>query len=160
MNFLYPFNWDSTVIAITVLSVLIILSLILFLFKKKRYILASLSIAGFVFILAFIPHQTEITSKRITIRHLGWKTIIFTNEIISVRAILSDEITKSIRVFGSGGLGGYLGYFKNPHIGKYILWATEKHNLILIETQNQKYVISSIPSKELPHIENLIKRIV
>lgn len=64
------------------------------------------------------------------------------SEITRITAISEHQINNSTRLFGSGGLCGYIGWFKNPLIGKYYMITNNLHDLLLIETPSRKYVIN------------------
>lgn len=77
------------------------------------------------------------------------------SEIIETKRISKSDIDNSIRTFGSGGLFGYLGLFKNNRLGNYTMYATELNNLIFIRTCNKKYVFSCSHSKEVVEYINI-----
>ena len=48
-----------------------------------------------------------------------------------------------IRLFGSGGLYGYYGYFAFRGLGKVLMYATNRHKLVLIrDDRGRRYLIS------------------
>jgi hypothetical protein len=75
----------------------------------------------------------------------------------SVTVVSNREISNSIRTFGSGGLFGYLGQFRNNLIGNYTMYATEKQNLIYVNTTKGKYIFSC--SKPHEFIESANKKV-
>jgi len=48
----------------------------------------------------------------------------------------------SLRTWGIGGFLGYIGYFKNIILGNYKTYATHSKNAVLIETDQQKYIVT------------------
>lgn len=47
-----------------------------------------------------------------------------------------------VKVFGSGGLFGYWGWYRTSGVGTAKWYATRRENLVVIETMGKKYVIS------------------
>lgn len=89
------------------------------------------------------PARLIIDDKGITIKKIYGKVFIPIGAIVEVRTISKEERSKSIRIFGSGGLYGYFGDFWNEKIGDYKLYATEKRDMIYVKTIGEAYVISS-----------------
>lgn len=160
MNLEYFFQWDNIVILITVLISILILFTGIYLCFKKRYIIGGLINISIIIITGvYMPRKTVITNKQITICLLLRSIEIPATEIINIQTISPQEINNSIRVFGSGGYFGYLGKFKNDKQGAYILYATEKNNLMLIQTLTHNYIVSSIPEQEITVIKALLNLI-
>ena len=58
-------------------------------------------------------------------------------------------MNKTIRTFGNGGLGGYVGYFRNPDIGKFYMAAINRNELAKITTKEGKTYVINYPSSLL-----------
>jgi hypothetical protein len=88
------------------------------------------------------PLHYRISDSSIKIRR-PFNTIDIPFETITdLRLIKGNELGFLIRMFGSGGLFGYLGTFRSPAIGKFMMWCTNKDDLILIITHEKKIAIS------------------
>lgn len=64
------------------------------------------------------------------------------SKIIIIEHINVEILDKSIRTFASGGLFGYLGYFKNDNLGNYQTYITEKKKLTMIITSRNKFIMN------------------
>lgn len=62
-------------------------------------------------------------------------------DIKSISQVDEKVFKWNIRVFGVGGLFGYFGIFRNPQLGNYTLYGTQRKNFILIETNNNKKLV-------------------
>ena len=105
-----------------------------------------------------MPMRLKANDEKVTVRRLFGSLEIPLNEVIDTRRIFKSEIDGSIRTFGSGGLFGYLGRFKNDRLGNYTMYATELNNLILVRTNNKKYVFSCSCPQEFVEFVNLQKK--
>jgi len=63
-------------------------------------------------------------------------------EIKKVSRLGYQDIKSSIRIFGNGGLFGFYGIFRNESIGNYRAYFSNFSDLVLIETDKKKFVIS------------------
>ena len=102
-----------------------------------------------------MPIRLKANDEKVTVRRLFGSLEIPLNEVIETRRIFKSDINGSIRTFGSGGLFGYLGRFKNDRLGNYTMYATELNNLILVRTSNKKYVFSCSRPQEFVEFVNL-----
>ena len=89
-----------------------------------------------------MPIRLTIENDKIILYRLFGAINIPIKDIIEIKAIPKSETAFSIRIFGSGGLFGYLGRFKNPKLGSYTMYATNMNKLIFIRTSRKKYVFS------------------
>ena len=102
-----------------------------------------------------MPIRLKANDEKITVRRLFGSLEMPLNEVIETKRISKSEIDGSIRTFGSGGLFGYLGRFKNDKLGNYSMYATELNNLILVRTNNKNYVFSCSHPQEFIEFVNL-----
>jgi len=75
----------------------------------------------------------------------GRKEIMF-DDIINIQKFSSSG---DIRVFGSGGYGGYLGIFSNAQIGKYSAYVGDFSQAFLIQLKNGKNYVFSCENRDL-----------
>jgi len=120
-----------------------------------KYLLTIILLATVIIGVGYMPIRLKANDEKITVRRLFGPLEVPVNEVIEARRISKSDIDNSIRTFGSGGLFGYLGRFKNDRLGNYTMYATELNNLILIRTSNKKYVFSCSRSKEFVEYVNL-----
>jgi len=83
----------------------------------------------------------NIGSKELVILRLGWSKKITFMEIVNVE-FKPYAMIGSLRTFGIGGLFGYVGNFKNGILGSYSAYATNQKSTVLIETKNQKFIVT------------------
>jgi hypothetical protein len=69
------------------------------------------------------------------------KTKIERNQIESVSQVEPAAVRLSIRLFGSSGLFGYYGLFRNKTLGNYTAYGTQRQNYILLTIKNNKKII-------------------
>ena len=113
-----------------------------------NYLILLIIIATFIVGVGYMPIRLKANDEKIKVVRLFGSLKVPLNEVVEIRRISYSDIDNSISTFGSGGLFGYLGRFKNNRLGNYTMYATELNNLILIRTNNKKYVFSCSCSKE------------
>ncbi len=95
-----------------------------------------------------MPIRLKVDGEKIAVSRLFGALEIPLSEVTSVAPISKSYIDGSIRTFGSGGAGGYLGRFKNKTLGRYKMYATELTHLVLVRTRQKKYVFSCTQPQE------------
>lgn len=142
--------WSLGVTLITAIIIIILVASTYFIWTDDfpssmlwlKYTLIIVFIATIIGGLGYMPIRLIIENDKIILHRLFGAINIPINDIIEIKAITSSETAFSIRVFGSGGLFGYLGKFKNKKLGYYTMYATDINELILIRTARKTYVFS------------------
>lgn len=156
-NISVPFHWSGSVRAITMVTLIVLIGTGFYLEAKiwpegmlwLKYLLITV-ISGTILIgLGYMPIRLKADNEKITVSRLFGSLKIPVDRIIETRILQESDISDSIRLFGSGGLFGFLGLFKNTNLGKYTMYATDLNHLLFIRTRNKKYVFSCSRSKEL-----------
>lgn len=88
------------------------------------------------------PSSYEITSEHVIVHRLIGAAKYERSRIINVRAGEPEEIKNAIRLFGSGGMFGYFGKFRNKHLKTFVLQCTRRDNLVMIFTDKGLKVLS------------------
>lgn len=88
------------------------------------------------------PSSYEITNEYVIVHRLIGAAKYERSRIINVRAGEPEEIKNSIRLFGSGGMFGYFGKFRNSHLKTFVLQCTRRDNLVMIFTDKGLKVLS------------------
>ncbi|MDR0811808.1 MAG: PH domain-containing protein [Paludibacter sp.] len=150
----YTMPWSIDVILITaVAGILMLFGLIFPFYIEGTTWLIKLSTVTIALVLlvcaCYIPRSVEVGEGSVKLQKFVGNISIPVSEIQEIRTIAYRDISNSIRLFGSGGLFGYLGSFSNNALGKYTMYATDKNNLFLIRTADKTYVFSCNNSKEL-----------
>lgn len=168
MSVLYEFKapYDRLVKTITYL----VIALISALFASISYIalmevggdigfLIPLLLAVLYCLIVFLPYlfsprSYALTVKGILIKRPLKSILIPYNEVVFLKKISWTSILRSVRLWGSGGLYGFVGLFSVPNLGKVWMYVTDRSRMLLIETKKGvRYVIS--PSNPLMFIERI-----
>lgn len=156
-NISIPFHWSGSVRAITIVTLIVLIGTGFYLETKiwpegmlwLKYLLRTV-ISGTILIgLGYMPIRLKASKERITVSRLFGSLTIPVDEILEAGILQKTDISDSIRLFGSGGLFGFLGLFRNTSLGKYTMYATDLDHLLFIRTRNRKYVFSCSRSEEL-----------
>ena len=134
----FPCTWSMGVTVITAITVIILVASTYFIWTDDFP--SSMLWLKYTLIVVFIA--TIIGGDKIILHRLFGAINIPIKDIIAIKAIPNSETAFSIRIFGSGGLFGYLGKFKNKKLGNYTMYATNVNELILIRTDRKTYVFS------------------
>lgn len=149
-NTSFPCSWSMGVTTITTIIVIVLAVSTYFVgtddFPSSmlwlKYALIIVFLASIIGGLGYMPIRLTIKNDKITLHRLFGPINIHTNDIIELKTVPDSETAFSIRIFGSGGLFGYLGKFKNKKLGSYTMYATNLNELILIRTNKRTYVFS------------------
>lgn len=108
-------------VLIPLLIVIVILGIAL-LFRVRKYVLT--------------PDALQV------VRSLGSRSFP-RNTLKSATPVTTKDLGFGIRLFGSGGWGGWFGTFLYKNIGKAQVYATDRNKFILLRTNNGKQIILS-----------------
>ncbi len=97
--------------------------------------------AIFALSVLFAIRGYRLEGHTLKILRIGWSTSIPLN---GVQAVHADEraMAQSSRVFGNGGLFGYIGLFRNARLGRYRAFATDPDNAAVLEYAERKIVVT------------------
>lgn len=96
----------------------------------------------FVLPYLFSPLEFMITTSGIVIKRLLRNINLPFSDIISMKRI-SKDIVITARLWGSGGLYGFIGLFYVKDLGKTWMYVTSRDKMVLIETiRGKKFIIS------------------
>lgn len=140
-------KFDRSTIIITSIVIAILGSITIFVLSDDidfcvKALVTILNISILFLSWAYHPQYFFLENKHVGIKRFFKSIEIPVGKIIETRQIGKDELSGSIRLFGSGGLFGYFGRFSNKKLGTYFLYAGNLKNLLLIKTDNKVYVIS------------------
>lgn len=71
----------------------------------------------------------------------GWKTRIDLGDLQSAEA-KAEAMRGSIRIFGNGGLFGFIGLFRNDTLGRYRAFATDSANCVVLRFPARTIVVT------------------
>jgi len=83
-----------------------------------------------------------INRETLVIKRIVLPITVKLADINSIQRVDEKFIKDSLRFFGNGGFFGFYGIFKNSTQGKYHAYFADSSNLILIETDKKKILIS------------------
>ncbi len=154
-------------LAKTITIIISLLFIAIFLFQTFQisqigiitYVLVNILLAAIYFVtFLFRPTYYELADNFFIIHRPIFSVKIHHSQIVAVKAIKQDDISKSIRLFGVGGLFGYFGIFANFELGKMTWYLTCRDKLLLIHTKDKKIIISPDNPEQLNvDFENWIK---
>ena len=101
------------------------------------------------------PRYYIITETAILIKRPLFSITIEMEDVVRLRSITEEDLGTSSRLLAFGGVFGYLGTYRSSEIGKYQRWCTNRENLVLIESDKQKWLIS--PSDAADFVKNVNK---
>lgn len=160
--FTTSFQWNTEVTFITIVTVLVTLGAIFYMFYSRsvpvwmKWVISIPVGAIFVYMTFLTPISLSLYPQELKIKKIVGSIVIPTEEITSI-SMVTNETNNSIRTFGSGGACGYLGKFKNDILGNYEMYATESNNLILVRTESKNYVFSCTNADILINDFNALK---
>ncbi len=142
----YYFKPDGFVLVISALS----LVLLGYLWSSAGN-LSSLSFWIAVIVTAFIgwfiikmPIYTYVDEDVIRVQQL-FGSMTFRRSQVTLRRLTDRDLTGMIRSFGSGGVGGYIGFFQNAQLGRFYMLAVSRTNLALVSTLEGKLFVIHFP---------------
>lgn len=104
----------------------------------------------------FVPKGFRFSSQSVGIERIRNTITIDYNQILNIQKL--KWTWKALRLGGSGGLYGYLGYYHLFGVGKVWMYVSNRHKMVLLETKNGiKYAFS--PKNPDDFIFQLQKRI-
>lgn len=105
---------------------------------------------------AFGIYGYSIQDGKLKVLRLGWSTEIPLADIEEIE-YKDNAMMGSIRVFGIGGLFGYIGKFKNGILGHYTAYATHGKKTVSIQSNEITFVVTPDNPKEF--VESLKEEI-
>lgn len=152
--------WESQVIIITILVSILILGIIIVSFRKMLlywnvkngialFLIFEMLLCSSILVLPilYMPLKLSVLKDEIIIHKIVGQIIIPFEQIKSIDTY-DMEKSKNIRIFGSGGLFGYLGYYKNSVLGDFQMYVMDRSSTAVIKTIHESYVVSCCPIKE------------
>jgi hypothetical protein len=91
--------------------------------------------------LLFVVRGYVLGPGELRILRLGWQNRIPLAEVVAVAAD-PEAMRGSIRLCGSGGLFGFLGWFRNRTLGVYRAYATNPRNAVVIRLRQRTLLVT------------------
>ncbi|QES87391.1 PH domain-containing protein [Rhizosphaericola mali] len=127
------------------ISIVFILQIGYSIFFKDKYsgLISIFLISTYFYSFLSKPKNYELTKTDIIIRRFIFTKIIDREEVEKVELLDADRVKGIYRIFGNGGLWGYVGTFSSRRLGIFQAYMTGFHNLILIQLKNDKKIVIS-----------------
>jgi hypothetical protein len=130
-------TWDNLVKAVTA-GIFLLFSSLCYFAPSLITILISVAIVGGSAL--FIIRKYEISDRKLIIHRPFWETTYDLQNLQDVH-LNRRAMRNSWRMFGIGGLFGYIGSFRNSELGNYRAYATNRYNCVVLTFQNQSTVV-------------------
>ena len=105
----------------------------------------------------FSPRGYRLTARELVIVR-PFRSIVIPYDDIA-EANRQEWIWKGVRLWGGGGLYGYIGLFHISGLGRIWMYVTNKNKLVLIKTKNSKqYAISPDKLDLLDKLKNNLRQ--
>ncbi|HJD93022.1 PH domain-containing protein [Bacteroides coprosuis] len=146
---------SKAVIIFTLLGIGIIVTLISNF--GPSIILNILTIGGlsiFLYFLLVMPYSITINDEFIRVNRLLYP-IKFNRKKIKISSFTYNNVRESARLWASGGIFGYTGWYSTSGVGKYYLSALNLKDIALIEKDNGKKYVINIPIYD-PEMQKLM----
>jgi len=152
-------KWLSTIFySVVVLSVFVMMYLvargiynIITAWVVMAFILIPSILSFFIFPIYIVADDEGIGVRTLArTKRIPYENI---NRIVRVEEQLLFSRISTIRLFGAGGVFGYIGWFRSKGIGTFLSYATDEKNVFLIYRKKGKPVAISVndPDEFLPY---------
>lgn len=134
--------------AVVMLITVCLLYQIVFSFSVTLLIVNIVMVFITVWFLMLMPLYVEKNEKSIILKQLCFKKV-FNLEEVEVINLSKKDMSGTVRLFGSGGFFGYIGWHSNRRLGKFYMIANSQKNLILIKTKGKKKYVINFPFENI-----------
>lgn len=147
IRFLAPWSLAVKIITLVVLGLLLGIPFVSNLTMPDstplfaRLVATVLPPAILVCTLPFIVRGYVLSDGELCIERFGWQNRFQLSEVKSVVAD-PEAMRWSIRLFGSGGVFGFFGWFRNRSLGTYRAYGTDPKNTVVLEMRHVTIVVT------------------
>ena len=147
-NIQFKAPWSRQLKWLTALVTLLLLGLPLILLSKAPQAYSALYAVSIwlppaILVLGalFAIRGYAIDGQTLWILRPGWKTRIALQDLREAEA-KPDAMRSSTRIFGNGGLFGFIGLFRNSTLGRYRAFATDNANCVVLRFPERTIVVT------------------
>lgn len=147
-------SWDPLLQFITIAVTLFALA---FIYYNPR--LVTIIAMGALILIPpfFMIKGYSIHDQKLIIHRLGWTKEFDLNDLVSAE-FNAQAIRGSWRLFGNGGLYGWIGTFSNKELGTFRAYATNRYKCVVLELENRTLLVTpDLPSEFVKSIQALIQ---
>jgi len=105
----------------------------------------------------YAPRSFSVSEDGVRINRLVSPIFLPIHTIQGVRQARKEDLKKSLRTFGVGGLFGSFGNYYSKGLGSYRLYATNYENAVVLYAGGKTYVLT--PDQPLEFIEAIQKQL-
>ncbi|MCC6186264.1 MAG: hypothetical protein IT256_03845 [Chitinophagaceae bacterium] len=147
MKQIFTAEMDNSVKLITTIIHFGLLPIPFFLYYSagafETFLMLALIVPLFLLTYLLRPFQYVLDTDKLVVRkNILPKTINLT-DIKMMSTVEYKDLKIRLRLYASGGVWGWFGYFLSAEYGNVLLQCTTKKNLILITTKDDKYIVLS-----------------
>lgn len=136
----FPAKYDNTARGVSI-AVAVLLGSVVVATHSPIFAIPLLLIVVVSYVLA--PQGYAVADGFLVVRRVAGNIRIPLNDIRSIHAADSGDLTGSIRLWGSGGLFGYYGLYRTPGIGVCRWYVTDRSRPVFV-TAGKTYVVSPL----------------
>lgn len=148
-------SWDPLLQFITIAVTLFALAFIYYNPKPVTIIIMG----SLIFIPPFFMIKGySINDQKLIIHRLGWTKEFDLTDLVHAK-YNAQAIRGSWRLFGNGGLYGWIGTFNNNELGTFRAYATNRHKCVVLELENQTLLVTpDSPGEFVEHLQEFIQK--
>lgn len=146
----YIFRPDRVVVILSLICLVILGFVLTYVVNVTSWLSAIPSLLLIIVFLIFVlqtPCCIYVEKDHIVVKQVVGSIKI--SDAISVRPVTKQDLHNTIRVFGSGGFMGYIGWFRSPKLGKFYMVAINRKELAKVTTSSGKTYVINYPSQLL-----------
>ena len=129
--------WSTMLKVVTGVILILVMAVSVTVGPPASWVLIGIVTLGAI----FAVRGYSVVDSRLLIHRLGWSTK-FELASLSNAEFSPGAMMGSIRVFGIGGLFGFIGRFRNELLGPYRAYATNRENTVVLDFDGAKVVVT------------------
>lgn len=159
MDKIYRVGWSKTSVAITLAVFAVVIGIIVGLLIEGtpivsvEFLIIGLVVICLLYVASYAPVRIELSDNILIIHRMLGATRIPIDSIARCERYYPAFLMK---VCGSGGFCGSLGWYRTTETGPFVSYVTDWHKAILIDAGTKMYMIScNNPDKLVADLERL-----
>lgn len=155
----YHIGWSKTSVAITLAVFAVVIGIIVGLLIEGtplvsvEFLIIGLVLICLLYVASYAPVRIELSGNTLAIHRMLGATRIPIDSISHCERYYPAFLMK---VCGSGGFCGSLGWYRTTETGPFVSYVTNWHKAILIDAGTKKYMVSCHnPDKLISDLERL-----
>lgn len=143
----YPSTIDRFTQLVTLAILVLILAVIISILATSDFaplptLISIAALAGVIALYFASIKAVVVTDHELIVERKIGQRVYSLTEIEAVRPI-TTELLNTLRLFGNGGLFGYMGWFRNSNLGTYHANANRRDSQILLTFEDGKLLVLS-----------------